>query len=209
MVEKVDRPDAQPPWRITAPKESREDQHQQQDQREEQEKRYQKQLEGRDWKKFGTRTVVIKPMRVPRGEIDRCLFRAVAMRSGIGTLQAAIRWRDGQETKVALILLRRLEDFLRVKKLAPGAVVPEDIWGREETVEIGIPQIIENARPGGRTLAGGGTQTTGERSATRRRAPPRFLVTLGLLDGATGRIRWGIVLTYLMLIAFAIALVVV
>ncbi len=208
MVEKVDRPDASPPWRITAPKESREDQHQQQDQREEQEKRYQKQLEGRDWKKFGTRTVVIKPMRVPREQIDRCLFRAIAMRSGVGTLQAAIRWRDGRETKVALILLRRLEDFLRVKKLAPGAVVPKDIWGREETVEIGIPQIIENSAAAGRTLSGGERRTTAEGPARRRRPPPA-LVTLGLLDRTTGRIRWGIVLTYLALIAFAIALVVV
>ena len=208
MVEKIDRPEAPHPYKVTSAKEARENLPQQQRQKEEQERRYKKKLETAGWGKFGTRTVVIKPMRVPRESIQRCLFNAVSLHSGVGILEADITWQDGRTIRRVLIRLRALEDFMRLKKFSPGEEVPENIWARGPTVEIGIPQVISRA--------GTPPSRAEEREAKEGRQPPQrgiprpfsWLATIGLIDRQTGRINWAIATLYIFLAAIAVALVV-
>jgi hypothetical protein len=200
MVERIDKPDAPRPYKITKAKESREDQHQQQNPKEDEEKRYQKKLEGKDWVKYGSRTVVIKPYRVPSSRIKQCLFRSVSLRSGVGTLETQIMWVDGRITTRALILLKTLDDFMKLKKLKPGSPVSADIWGREEILEIGIPQVIDPGRAGtGKEIKAG--NTTGKPKSGDGESD--WLSGLGLIDANTRRIRWELVLLYLLIVAFA------
>ena len=209
MVEKIDRPEAPHPYKVTRAKESRENLPRQQQQREEQEKRYKKKLETAEWRKFGTRTVVIKPMRVPRESIRRCLFSAVSLHSGVGILQADITWQDGRTIRRVLILLRALEDFMRLKKFSPGEEVPENIWARGPTVEIGIPQVLSRGGtpPGPRVeeREGGEGQEPAQKPISR---PLSWLSYVGLIDRQTRRINWGMVALYLFLAAIVVALVV-
>lgn len=209
MVEKIDRPEAPHPYRVGRAKESRENLPQQQQQREEQEKRYKKKLETAEWGKFGTRTVVIKPVRVPRESIQRCLFRAVSLHSGVGILQADITWQDGRTIRRVLILLRALEDFMRLKKFSPGEQVPENIWARGPTVEIGIPQVISRAgtppSPRAEEREEGQAREKAQKAIS---GPLSWLSYIGLIDRATGGINWGIVALYLFLAAIAVALII-
>ena len=199
MVERINKPDARRPYKITAAKESREDQHHQQNPKEDEEKRYQKKLESKNWGKYGSRTVVIKPYRVPRSKIKQCLFRSVSLRSGVGTLETQIVWVDGRITKQALILLRTLDDFIKLKKLKPGDAVPIDIWGREEMLEIGIPQVLDSGR------AGTGNEIRPGNSPRKKSngIGASWLSKLGLVEMNTKRIKWNMILLYLLLAAFA------
>lgn len=144
MVDKIDRPDAPPPYFITRPKDAKESQHQQSQQREEQEKRRQKELLEKDWSKFDRRERVIRAVRTARDQIDRCLFRGVFLHSGVGTLQVDVIWKDRRRTDGALVLLRRLEDYLRLKRLRPGEEVPDKFWSRGSMVELGVIQLISS-----------------------------------------------------------------
>lgn len=202
MIDKIDRPEAPQPYQITRPKDAKEDQHRQPDQREEQEKRYQKELSEKEWKKFDRRTIVIKPLRADKNAIARCLFRAVGLRSGVGTLQIDVVWKDGKTTQGALVLLARLEDFIKLKKFKPGQQVPDEFWSRGSAVELGIPQIITtpSAFPDQRSAPKQGPAGKSIRG--------NILSSLKIADIKSRRINWGIVALYVFLVAVIVLAIV-
>lgn len=201
MVERINKPEAPTPHRVEQAKQTKEDRHQQQNPKEDAEREQQKQIEGGDWSKFGRQNAVIKQLRVPRERIARCLYRAVTLHSGIGTLMVDVIWKDGKRTRGALMLVTRLEDFIRLKKLRPGEQVPEELWARGPTVELGIIQrIAGSGRLPGKDIGGKGTRE--EKPVEREEVG--FLRTLGLVNGE-GKTNWGLALLYLFLIALAVA----
>jgi hypothetical protein len=202
MVEKIDRPEAHSPYQITRPKEAKEDQHRQPDQREEQEKRYQKELSEKDWEKFDQRTRVIKPLKVARQKIERCLFRNVNLRSGVGLLQVDVVWKDGNITRGALVLLARLEDFIKLKHFRAGENVPDEFWSRGGMVELGILQAASasQAWPSGERAPG---PQQAKRSISRG-----IFSALKIADSESSRINWGIVALYLFLAAIIVIAIV-
>ncbi len=199
MIDKVNRPDAPPPYRINEAKQTAEDRHQQQNPREEMEEQLRKSQEEKDWSKFGRRTTTIKPIRVRREQIQECRFRSVNLHSGIGTLEVDVRWRDGRVTPQALMLVTRIEDFLQLKKLVPGQAVPVVFWGRGPMVEIGIRQITTEGQPPT------GREITSRPETTRSASTDSWARRLGIVDPATGNLSWGITLMYLFVIALASA----
>ena len=205
MVDKVDRPETPAPYVIREPSQTKEDRHQQQDQKEEAERKQRKEIEGGDWRKFGKQNAIIKQLRVPRERIARCLYRAVTLHSGIGTLMVDVMWRDGKRTRGALMLVTRLEDFIRLKKLRPGEPVPEELWAKGPTVELGIIQrIVGSGRLPGKDIGGKGARE--ERPPAKEEAG--ILRALGLVD-REGKKNWGLALLYLFLIALAVLAIVI
>ncbi len=124
----------------------------------------------------------------------------MTLHSGIGTLMVDVIWRDGKVTRGALMLVTRLEDFIRLKKLRPGEAVPEELWAKGPVVELGI---IHRIRGGGR-LPG---KDLGRGEASMDKAPlvkeVSWLRVLGLVD-REGKTNWGLALLYLFLIALAV-----
>jgi len=203
MVERINKPEAPIPHRVEQSKQTKEDRHQQHNPRDDAERERKKRLEQKEWQKFGRRTVVIKPLRVERAKIRQCLFRSVSLRSGIGTLRIDVIWVDGKKTLGALMLVRQLEDFLKLRKLAQGEVVPDELWVRGSTIEIGIPQTIsESGVLSGREIKGDGAVP-----ARAPRAKAGWLVRAGLVTHA-GRINWGLVLMYGFVLVLAVAAVI-
>jgi len=203
MVEKIDRPEAPQTYTISQAKETKEDRHQQHNPKDDAERERKKQIEGKQWQKFGRRTVVIKPLRVDRAKIKRLLFRGAGLHSGIGTLRADVIWADGKKTSGVLMLIRRLEDYLKLKGYAPGQEIPEELWVRGPTVEMGIPQTITEAGAlSGRDMEGG------QRPAAEARASKSgWALKAGLKDPKTGKTNWGLVLMYAFVLALALAAV--
>lgn len=200
MIDKVDRPETPAPYVIREAKQTKEDRHQQHNPREDAEREQRKQIEGKEWKKFGRQSAVIKPLRVPRERIARCLYRGATLHSGIGTLMVDVAWRDNRLTRGALMLITRLEDFIRLKKLRPGEAVPEELWAKGPMVELGIIQRVKGGGGfPGKDIGGKGAQ---EKQVQQQRKPDplRFI---GVVDGR-GKTNWGLVLLYAFLIALAI-----
>ena len=200
MVERINKPEAPIPHRVEQSKQTKEDRHQQHNPKDDAERERKKQLEGKQWQKFGRRTVVIKPLRVERAKIRECRFRSVSLHSGIGTLRVDIVWADGKKTAGALMLVRRLEDFLKLRKLAQGEAVPEELWARGPMVEVGIPQTISEAG------ALSGREIKGKPQVPAQAGPKRegWLTKVGILDRA-GRVNWGLVLMYGFVFVLAVA----
>lgn len=144
MIHKIDKPEAPPPYQITRPKESKEDQHQSPNQREEQEMRYQKEQTGKDWDKFDRRKYPVRSFKVRKELINHLLYRSSYVHGGICTIIVDIVWHNGQLTYGALIPALRYEDFFSLKKFVAGEKLPEEFWARGDELEIGIqvvPQV--------------------------------------------------------------------
>ncbi len=197
MIDKIDRSEAPPPYRINQPKETKEDQHQQQNPREEMEREYQRRLEGKQWSKFGQRARTIKPVRVARERISHCLFKAANLHSGIGILQVDVHWKDGRVTANALMLITRLEDFIKLKKLRQGDKVPEELWARGPVVEMGIVQTISES---------GSFRAQEFRGDAATPIKPRqsLLSLIGITYGEPRRTNWGLALMYAFIAALLI-----
>lgn len=195
MIERINKPEAPTPHRVEQAKQTKEDRHQQHNPKDDAEREQQKQIEGGDWKKYGRQNATIKQVRVPRERIARCLYKAVTLHSGIGTLMVDVVWKDGKVTRGALLLVTRLEDFIKLKKLKPGEEVPEELWAKGPVVELGIIQRI---------AAGGGIpgkeigRPREQQQEVRRK--PDLLETIGLVNRER-KVSWGIVLLYAFLIA--------
>lgn len=199
MVEKIDRPDARPPYEIREAKQTKEDQHHQQNQREEAEKHYKKQLEGdqKEWSKFGRRSTVIKPVKVACDRIEKIIFRAINLFKGVGILHVDVLWKDGRKTEGALIRVGRMEDFLRLKRLSVGAEVPRDFWTRRPTLELGILQEISSSGPFP------SQEGREEKKGETKRDDTAFLnmmASIGIANRNTGRMNWGMVAFYLFIL---------
>lgn len=197
MIDKIDRPEAPPPYRIGQAKETKEDQHQQQNPREEMEEEYKRRLEGKEWSKFEQRARTIKPLRVARDRIVRCLFKGSNLHSGVGILQVDVHWKDGRVTRDALMLITKLEDFMRLKKLAPGAVVPEELWARGPVVEMGIVQTMSESGSFPSSEFGGREQKPVRRSKS-------LVQWFGIVSGEPRKINWGLLLMYVFIIALLV-----
>jgi hypothetical protein len=184
---------------IREAKQTKEDRHQQHNPKEDAEREQRRQIEGKEWKKFGRQSATIKSVRVPREKIARCLYRGATLHSGIGTLMVDVAWKDNRLTRGALMLITRLEDFMRLRKLRPGEPVPEELWAKGPMVELGIIQRV----------AGGGAfpgKDIGRKKAQEKQvqAPqkPGLLRSIGVIDGK-GKTNWGLVALYAFLIALA------
>ena len=200
MVEKIDRPDAPHPYQISRAKDAKEDQHRPPSEREEQERRYQKELAEKEWGKFDSRSITIKPLRVARESVERCLFRSISLNKGIGTLQVDVVWKDGRTTKGALVLVPKLDKFLQLKKLSLGQEVPDQFWSKEQIVEFGIIQIVSQS-------TGFPRSKRPEEITATARTKTGLLDNLNLVD-LSGKINWNTAGLYLFLLFFVILIAV-
>lgn len=202
MVDKIDRPEAPPAYYITRPKDAKESQHEQQGRKDEEGDRRRKEEAEKEWSKFDRRTTVIRPHSARREQIKRCLFRGVFLHSGVGTLQLDVVWKDGHTTPGALVLLARLEDYLRLKKFAPAQEVPDTFWSRGGKVEMGLIQVISSGVPA----------REGSRKGPGAKKPPpspasSALESMGIVGGEGRRVQWGIVALYAIFAAIAVMIV--
>ncbi|MBI4211302.1 MAG: hypothetical protein HY540_01565 [Deltaproteobacteria bacterium] len=142
MVDKVDRIEAPPPYRVNEAREARDQQGQGRQPSQEEEKAEYKRETTSEWGKFHRQEITIQPTKVARQSIDRCYFCAALIRSGNPIVIVNIAWTNGRITEGAHILLSRIDDYFRLRHLRPGQEVPEEIWGETDPVEIGIPKAL-------------------------------------------------------------------
>mgnify|MGYP001568347349 CR=1 FL=1 len=63
-----------------------------------------------------------------------------SLRQGVPTLLAQIDWRNGQHTEAALLQMRHVEDYLKLKNYRPLQAVPAEFWSVSDEIELAIPQ---------------------------------------------------------------------
>lgn len=203
MVEKVSKPETPPTYQILPTKEAKEDQSRRQDY-EEGEEAYQKTAAKGDWNKFRSRSMTIKPVRVPRTRIDRVLFKNTVLRSGVPILEAQVVWKDGRTTESAIFLMSGTEDYMKLKVFRRGQAVPETFWAKGPEIEMGIVQVESQSG------SWGSKELEREDKAIRqkRRQFSVALSAVGLLDRVTGRFQWYVLMFYVLALLALILFVV-
>lgn len=202
MVDRVNKPEAPPPYRILPTKEAKDDKSRREDQ-EEKEEKYQKSKGKGEWAKFSGRAMTIRPAKVQRDRIDKVLFRNALLKGGICILDSVIVWKDGRRTEPALFLLPRREDFMRIRTFARGQVVPEKFWATGPEIEIGIVQMESSS--GSWSIQEVEKEEKKAEAAAAKKSS--LLSKIGLEDKATGKFNWTAFLLYV--IGFVIAALVI
>ena len=127
MVDKIDKPEAPPPYAIGSTTETKRDKPQDQKGQEDL-PTFQKENHSLYREKFQESGGALKTIRVPLNEIAKLLFRRTTPRHGSPTAEADLVWRDGKVTEGVSFLLQNWQDFLKIKNLKVGETVPEIFW---------------------------------------------------------------------------------
>jgi hypothetical protein len=204
MVDKVDRPEAPPTWRIKEAKRTQDDRpsQQQQESAEKKKEKFEKRNEG-TWQKFDSRSMIVKPMRIPLRDIKSVIFRNVTMHSGITTMEGDLHWTSGRVTEGAMFGIGGFDEFVKAKRFQPGQEVPREVWAKSDPLEVGIPQ--ERAPSGPFAMEEIERQVAAKRTGTPPRKKRGLLSMLGLIDANTGQFQWAVFILYA-IIAIGLAL---
>ena len=190
MVEKIDKPQAPPAYQILPSKEAKDDESKR-EQYEEGEEHYQKGSGSEQWAKYRGRAMTIKPVRVPRDRIDRVLFKNTVLKSGMGILEAAVVWKDGRTTDPVLFLIPRPDEYMKIRLLKRGQVVPENYWAKGPEIEMGLVQMEPTSG------SWGTTELKREAKVVRTaKAQVPLLVKMGLVDAVTRKFSLAMFIVY-------------
>lgn len=142
MVDKVDRPDAPPAYAVRAPTESKRDKPKE-ERRQEDLPTFKKRDEADLYReKFQQETGAIKTVKVPAAEIQAFLFKKAIPRQGSPMADAELVLKEGKKILNVGFLLKGWQEFMKIKNLKPGEVIPPEFWNYQgPQVEITIRSI--------------------------------------------------------------------
>ena len=127
MVDKIDKPEAPPPYAITSTTETKRDKPQDQKGQEDL-PTFQKESPSLFKEKFQEGFGVLKTIRVPLAEIEKLLFRRATPRHGTPTAEADLVLKNGKIVERVSFLLQNWQDFLKIKNLKIGEMIPNTLW---------------------------------------------------------------------------------
>lgn len=199
MVDKVDRPEAPPAWKIKEPARTKDDRRsrQQEESKEQKKEKFEKQGGEGQWRKFDSRTMVIKPMRIPLRDIKGFRFCSVTIHSGVATMEADLEWTTGRITEGTMVRLGGFDEYIKAKRLRAGDVVPREMWAKNDPLEVGIPQA---RGPSGSFPIHEMEQE--QRVAAQRKQPAMkksWLSMIGLRSKTTGQFQWSTLILYIII----------
>jgi hypothetical protein len=200
MVDKVDRPEAPPTWKIKEPARTKDDRRsrQQEESKEQKKEKFEKRASEGRWQKFDSRTMVIKPIRVPLRDIKGFRFCSVTIHSGVATMEADMDWVNGRITEGTMVRIGGFEEYVKANHLSVGEGVPRELWAKSDPLEVGIPQ--EKAPSG--SYAAKELEREAEEERKKKQAIPKkrsLLAMIGLKNKRTGEFQWTMLIFYLLI----------
>ena len=205
MVEKIDKPDDPSPYTVTAPTETKKDKPREERNPHEEIAKYQKRSSGKEWDKFTGEMSSVRTLQIPVEEIKQLLLRRLLTRQGNPAIEAKLIWQNGSVTDAVNFLLKKREDFLKIKSLPIDAPIPEYFWKSERYLEVSIPQ-----RP---STSGSWSYREMEKSdsQSKKTLPGRcqkWGKWLGMIDEKTLKPQYGIMAAYAGLLLGLVLLVI-
>ncbi len=140
MVDKVDRPEAPPPYAVTHTTETKRDKPQDQ-KRQEDLPTFKKKEEDLYREKFQSE-VLSKNYRLPLNEIEQLLFIHATPRHGVPMADAELILKDGKKITGVSFLLKNWQDFMQIKNIKTGQAIPQEFWNYSGTdLEITVKSV--------------------------------------------------------------------
>ncbi|OGQ47910.1 MAG: hypothetical protein A3H42_01355 [Deltaproteobacteria bacterium RIFCSPLOWO2_02_FULL_46_8] len=194
MVDKIDKPDAPSPYAVGGTTEAKKDKPRDQ-QNQEDLPTFKRQNPNLYREKFQGELGVSKTVKVPLDQIDKILFRRATPYHGVPTAEANLVWKDGRTTEGVSFRIKNWQDFLKIKNLKQGEMIPPPFWnfGGEELeiiiVKMGTTSGSWDVREIQKQDHGPWTIDHGPKGKKKWRD---YGPLLKLFDPSTGRIRPGI-----------------
>src|SRR3989338_1255915 len=140
MVYKVDRPEAPPPYAVSRTTETKRDKPQD-ERRQEDLPTFKKKEEDLYREKFQSEALS-KNYRLPLNEIGQFIFVRATPRHGVPMADAELILKDGKKIVGVSFLVKNWQDFLRIKNLKTGQVIPPEFWNYGGThIEITVRSV--------------------------------------------------------------------
>lgn len=127
MVDKVDRPEAPPSYAVTRSTETKRDKPQE-EKRQEDLPTFKQKEEALYREKFQETSAPPKTFKVPLEEVKSFLFVRAIPRHGTPMADADLVWKDGKKLQGVSFLLKNWQDFMKIKNLKAGEVIPPSFW---------------------------------------------------------------------------------
>lgn len=128
MVDRVDKPEAPPPYRVTQTTEAKKDKPQDERRQEDLPTFKQKDKGENLYREKFQSEASSKTFKVPLNEIQRLLFLRAVPRHGVPMVDADLIGRDGKKIPSISFLLKNWQDFMQIKKLKAGETIPPPFW---------------------------------------------------------------------------------
>lgn len=142
MVDRVDKPDAPPPYRVAQTTEAKKDKPQDERRQEDLPTFKQKEKEESLYREKFQSEAMSKTFRIPLEEIGRLHFVRATPRHGVPMADAELVAKDGKKIPGVSFLLKNWQDFMRIKNIKTGEAIPEEFWNYGKThLEITIRSV--------------------------------------------------------------------
>lgn len=141
MVDKIDKPEAPSPYAIGATKETKRDKPREEGGQEDL-PTFKREDSSLYREKFQKEPGTSKTVKVAVVHIEKLLFRRATPHHGVPTAEANLVWKDGRTTDGVNFRIQNWQDFLKIKNLKQGEIIPPPFWnyGGEE-LEITIVKL--------------------------------------------------------------------
>lgn len=140
MVDKVDKPDAPKPYTVQSPNETKRDKPKDQ-QAQEDLPTFKQQEQSLYEEKFRSGPGTFRTFNVPINRITKFLYRRAVPHHGTPTVIADLYWKDGRKTEGVNFLLKGWQEFLTIKNLKFGDIIPPEFWNYHKPhIEITVRQ---------------------------------------------------------------------
>lgn len=141
MVDKIEKPDRPPAYSISGTTETKRDKPREEKGQEDL-PTFKKEEPSLYREKFQSEVGISKTVYVPLDQIQKLLFRRATPRHGAPTVEADLVWKDGRTTEGISFLLHNWQDFLKIKNLKVGDIIPAEFWhSTSPNLEVTIRQM--------------------------------------------------------------------
>lgn len=127
MVDKVDKPTPPPAYAVTGATGTKQDKPRE-ERGQEDLPTFQRQKSSPFSEKFQGQGGYTKTVYVPLRQIQQLQYKRATPRQGIPTADADLSLRDGTKLENVSFLLHNWQDFMQIKNLKPGEIIPENFW---------------------------------------------------------------------------------
>lgn len=128
MVDRVDKPDAPPPYLVKSPTETKKDKPKEERRQEDLPTFQQGKEEALYREKFQGETGVLKTVKIALEEVDGFLFKRAIPRHGVPMVDTELVWKNGKKLSGVSFLLKNWQDFMQIKNIKAGEKIPPPFW---------------------------------------------------------------------------------
>jgi len=184
VVDKVDKPEAPPAYRIEATVETKGQKHQRQQEEKREEDEYNETANLKGWQKFHTEAKNRRSLKFRVKDISKIFYNQVFLQKGIVIIDTNIELINGKLLRHAYMFASHIDTYWKLKKLKTGDQIQKESIIAGDYVEISIYQKDWSTKKDQDELTASG------RIVLKKKEEPLTWSLLPLYNSKTDKFNW-------------------